>query len=183
MLTGALVRIRPIREEDLDWLVAECGKPAAFGEFEPFLLGAAEELRVAFEVDGLLGDARTRLVIEDRSGRRIGLASIDQLDSLSRVAQIGATILDPHERGKGFGTDAHRVLASYLFRHRGLQRLEAFIVAENVAACAVLKRLGFTEEGTLRSRVFAHGARHDVVVLALLADDWFRRIGGETLSI
>lgn len=183
MLTGALVRIRPVREEDLDWLVAECGKPAAFGEFEPFIMGAAEELRVSFDVDGLLSDARARLIVEDRSGRRIGLASIDQLDTHSRLAQIGATILDPHERGKGFGTDAHRVLVSYLFRHRGLQRLEAFVVAANVAARAVLKRLGFTEEGTLRSRVFAHGSRHDVVALGLLADEWAKKIGGETLSI
>jgi len=42
MLTGAVVRIRPVREEDLDSLVTECGKPSAFGEFEPFLVESAE---------------------------------------------------------------------------------------------------------------------------------------------
>jgi RimJ/RimL family protein N-acetyltransferase len=183
MLTGAVVRLRAVRQDDLDWLVVECGKPSAFGEFEPFVFGASERLREAYEDFGLVSDTYTKLVIEDRAGRRIGVASIDNLDLQSRVARISATILDPHERGKGLGTDAHRVLVSYLFRHRGLARIECFVGSGNLAARSVLKRLGFVEEGTLRSRIFAHGQRHDVVACGLLAEDWVRRSGPEMLSI
>ena len=172
MLAGAAVRLRPARAEDLDWLVATCGKPAAFGEFEPYFVGEAESLRRRFEQDGLLSEDFTRLVVEDRAGRRVGLAGVDDVDLHSRVARITATILEPAERGKGLGTDAHRALVSYLFLHRGLLRIEAFVAAGNIAARAVLRRLGFVEEGVLRSRVFAHGQRHDVVVLGLLYDDW-----------
>jgi len=175
VLAGAAVRLRPVRAEDLDWLVSAAGKPSAFGEFEPFFVGEAESLRRRFEQDGLLSEDTTRLVIEDRAGRRIGLAGIDDVDLHSRVARISATILEPAERGKGLGTDAHHSLVSYLFLHRGLLRIEAFVAAGNVAARAVLKRLGFLEEGTLRSRVFAHGQRHDVVVHGLLYEDWSRR--------
>lgn len=175
MLAGAAVRLRPVKTDDLDWLVAACGKPSAFGEFEPFFAGEAESLKRRFEQDGLLSEELTRFVVEDRSGRRVGLAGVDDVDLHSRVARITATILEPAERGKGLGTDAHRVLVSYLFLHRGLLRTEAFVAAGNVAARAVLKRLGFVEEGTLRSRVFAHGQRHDVVVLGLLYEDWSRR--------
>ncbi len=175
MLTGAAVRLRPLKAEDLDWLVAAAGKPSAFGEFEPFFVGEAEGLRRRFEQDGLLSEDATRLVIEDRTGRRVGLAGVDDVDLHSRVARISATILEPGERGKGLGTDAHRALVSYLFLHRGLLRVEAFVAAGNTAARAVLRRLGFVEEGTLRSRVFAHGQRHDVVVLGLLYEEWSRR--------
>ena len=175
MLAGTAVRLRPLRAEDLDWLVAECGKPSAFGEFEPFFLGEAESLRRRFDADGLLSEELTRLVVEDLSGRRVGLASIESVDLHSRVARISATILDPSERGKGLGTDAHRALVSYLFLHRGLLRIEAFVASGNRAARAVLRRLGFAEEGTLRGRLFAHGQRHDVVVLGLLYEEWSRR--------
>lgn len=175
MLAGASVRLRPLRADDLDWLVAAAGKPSAFGEFEPFFVGEAESLRRRFEQDGLLSEDSTRLVIEDRAGRRVGLAGIDDVDLHSRVARISATILDPAERGKRLGTEAHRALVSYLFLHRGLLRIEAFVAAGNLAARAVLNRLGFTEEGVLRSRVFAHGQRHDVVVHGLLHEDWSRR--------
>ena len=175
MLAGAAVRLRPLRSDDLDWLVATAGKPTAFGEFEPFFVGEAESLRRRFDHDGLLSEDATRLVVEDRAGRRVGLAGIDDVDLHSRVGRISATILEPAERGKGLGTDAHRVLVSYLFLHRGLLRIEAFVAAGNIAARAVLRRLGFLEEGVLRSRVFAHGQRHDVVVHGLLYDDWSRR--------
>ncbi len=175
MLAGASVRLRPARSEDLDWLVGAAGKPSAFGEFEPFFVGEAEALRRRFEQDGLLAEDFTRLVVEDRAGRRVGLAGIDDVDLHSRVARISATILEPGERGKGLGTDAHRVLVSYLFLHRGLLRIEVYVAAGNTAARAVLKRLEFVEEGVLRSRVFAHGQRHDVVVAGLLYEDWSRR--------
>lgn len=183
MLNGASVRLRPLKGEDLDWLVAAAGKPSAFGEFEPFFVGEAESLKRRFEQDGLLSEDATRLVVEDRSGRRVGLAGIDGIDLHSRVARISATILDPAERGKGFGTDAHRALVSYLFLHRGLLRVEAFVAAGNVAARAVMKRLGFVEEGVLRSRVFAHGQRHDVVVFGLLYEEWSRRAVAAPLVI
>ena len=175
MLNGASVRLRPLRADDLDWLVAAAGKPSAFGEFEPFFVGEAESLNGRFEQDGLLSEELTRLVVEDRTGRRVGLAGVEAVDLHSRVARITATILEPAERGKGLGTDAHRVLVSYLFLHRGLLRIEAFVAAGNLAARAVLNRLGFTEEGVLRSRVFAHGQRHDVVVHGLLQEEWSRR--------
>ena len=183
MLTGAVVRLRPVRDEDLEWLVTECGKPSAFGEFEPFLVESAERMRDAFDEHSLLSDAHMRLVIEDRAGRRIGVASIDGLDLQSRLARISATILDPHERGKGLGTDAHRVLVSYLFRHRGLARIECFVGSGNLAARSVLKSLGFVEEGVLRSRIFAHGQRHDVIACGLLVEDWIRRTGPEMIAI
>lgn len=184
MLNGSLVRIRPVREEDLDWLAEESGKPAGFGEFEPFLLGRSEMLRWEFSENRLLSSESTRLIIEERaSGRRIGVAAIEELDWHSRTARIRATILDPHERGKGFGTDAHRVLVSYLFRHAGLIRIEAFVASGNLAAQSVLKRLGFIEEGRLRARLFAHGQRHDVVVYGLLSDELKNQSGGEIILI
>ena len=183
MLTGSLVRIRPVRDEDLDWLVLECGKPSAFGEFEPFLLGSSEALRWRFQEDRLLSHERTRLVIEDRGGRRIGVAAIDDLDLHARVARISATIVDPQERGKGLGTDSHRLLVGYLFRHWGVVRVESYAAAGNTAARSVLKRLGFSEEGVLRSRLFAHRQRHDVVVYGLQAEEWSKRSDPDNFRI
>lgn len=183
MLSGTSVRIRPVREDDLDWLVAEFAKPNAFGEFEPYFLGGAEALRWRFEEDRLLSPEKTRLVIEERGGRRIGLASIDDLDPHARVARIGAAILDPRERGKGQGTEAHRLLVSYLFVNWNLARVEAFVAAGNLSARSVLRKLGFLEEGVLRSRVFAHGHRHDVVAYGLLAEEWARRADPGTITI
>ena len=184
VLSGSLVRLRPVREEDVDWLVEESGKPAGLGEFEPFTFGRSEMLRWEFQESRLLSSDNTRLIIEERSGgRRIGVAAIEELEWHSRTARIRATILDPHERGKGFGTDAHRLLVSYLFRHLGLVRIEAFVAAGNLAAQSVLRKLGFQEEGRLRARLFAHGQRHDILVFGLLLDEHKNQSGREIILI
>ena len=183
MLNGALVTLRPVHEEDLDWIVTEFSKPSTSGEFEPFFLGNAESLRWRFQEDRLLSQEKTRLIVEEKGGRRIGVASIDDLDLHARVARIGATILDPHLRGRGLGTEAHRLLVSYLFVHFDLARVEAFVAAGNLAARSVFRKLGFTEEGTLRRRFWAHGHRHDVVVYGLLQDEWARRSDPGTITI
>ena len=57
------------------------------------------------------------------------------------------------------------------------------MAAGNLSARSVLKKLGFSEEGVLRSRVFAHGHRHDVVVCGLLAEEWARRADPGTITI
>ncbi len=183
MLTGSIVRLRTVQDDDLDWLVAGTGKPSSYGEFEPFLLGQGEALRWRWNEDRLLSSDRTVLIIEDRAARRLGVAFVETLDAHARTARISATILDPQERGKGLGTDAHRVLTSYLFHHWGLHRIEAWVAAGNRAARAVLARLGFTEEGTLRSRLWAHGQRHDVIVYGLLADEWALRSRSDVIKI
>ncbi len=183
MLTGTLVRLRPVREDDLEWLIEECGKPSAFGEFEPYMVGAAEAIRWEYESHRLLSYEKTRLVIEDRNNRKLGVASIEDLDLHSRIAKIRVAILDPHERGKGLGTDAYRVLVSYLFGHLALVRIEAFVASQNTAARSVLKKIGFLEEGVLRARTFAHGQRHDVIAAGLLSDEWVKRSRPEILLI
>lgn len=47
-----------------------------------------------------------------------------------------------------------------------LLRLEAWILAGNLASHRLFTQLGFTEEGILRSRYLSGGHHHDVHVLA-----------------
>ena len=57
------------------------------------------------------------------------------------------------------------------------------MAAGNLSARSVLRKLGFSEEGVLRSRVYAHGHRHDVVAYGLLAEEWSRRSDPGTITI
>lgn len=46
------------------------------------------------------------------------------------------------------------------------------IIAGNEASLALMRRLGFTEEGRLREHVFFAGRHHDLVLMGLLADEF-----------
>ena len=53
-----------------------------------------------------------------------------------------------------------------------LHRVEAMVHPQNTASVALLERLGFIAEGTLREAGFWNGQRHDLMVLGLLTQAW-----------
>lgn len=67
----------------------------------------------------------------------------------------------PEARGRGYGTQAHRLLARYLFAHTPVHRVEASTEVGNVAEQRTLEKAGFTREGVTRGVGWRDGAwRH-----------------------
>ncbi len=69
------------------------------------------------------------------------------------------------------GTQAHRLLARYLFAHTTVHRIEADTEAGNVAEQRALEKAGFTREGVLRGVFWRDGAWRDGVGYSLLRTD------------
>jgi ribosomal-protein-alanine N-acetyltransferase len=59
-----------------------------------------------------------------------------------------------------------------LFVAVGIERLEARCSVENVRSASLLERLGFLQEGRLRSYFSLHGSRIDNFLYALLRDEF-----------
>ena len=74
--------------------------------------------------------------------------------------------------GKGYGKDALRVLAQYLFQAMNLHRIQLDTWDENNRALRAFEGLGFQVEGRLRQAVFVRGKYHDSIVMGLLRDEW-----------
>jgi RimJ/RimL family protein N-acetyltransferase len=62
---------------------------------------------------------------------------------------VGIGIDDPSLRGRGYGTEAVRLLVGWLFSDMGATRVHMPAVPTNVAMRTVLERLGFVAEGTV----------------------------------
>jgi len=85
----------------------------------------------------------------------------------NRVYEIGVTIA-PAQRGKGFGTEAQRLLATYLFATYPIARVQATTDITNIGEQRALERAGFTREGVLRQAQFRAGSWHDMVMYSKL---------------
>jgi len=83
---------------------------------------------------------------------------------------IGISLL-PEARGKGYGAQAQRMLARYLFAHTTVQRIEAATEAGNVAEQRALEKAGFTREGIMRGIGWRDGAWRDGVWFSVLRTD------------
>lgn len=113
-------------------------------------------------------------VVELASGELAGEALLWGIDSHNRLAHVGISLLAAF-RGRGLATDALRLLCRYGFATRGLHRLQAETLADNLAMLGAARRVGFVQEGTLRDSAWAEGAFTGQVVLGLLAGEWDNR--------
>jgi RimJ/RimL family protein N-acetyltransferase len=77
----------------------------------------------------------------------------------------------PKARGQGYGTEAQRQLAAYLFETTAVNRVDAATDVENLAEQRSLEKAGFRRDGILRGSQFRAGAYHDLVVYSRLRDD------------
>jgi RimJ/RimL family protein N-acetyltransferase len=58
-----------------------------------------------------------------------------------------------------------------MFAERRYHKCEARVFAHNEASLTLQRRLGFTEQGSLRDHVFRAGRHHDLVMMGMLADE------------
>jgi aminoglycoside 6'-N-acetyltransferase len=90
-----------------------------------------------------------------------------------RQCEIGFTIAPGHQ-GRGYATEATRLLVGYLFGRRAKHRITASCDARNAASAAVLERLGMRREGHLRESSWAKGEWTDDLLYGLLHHEWQR---------
>jgi RimJ/RimL family protein N-acetyltransferase len=105
------------------------------------------------------------------AGQLIGDCAAMPHASDPRQCEIGFTIAGEHQ-GRGYATEAARLLLGYLFGGRGKHRVIAYCDPRNAASIAVLERLGMRREGHLRESTWAHGEWTDDLLYALLDHEW-----------
>jgi len=80
--------------------------------------------------------------------------------------------LDEHSIGKGLMEEALRSVIPYMFGPRNLHRIMANYMPSNTPSAALLKRLGFVEEGLAKDYLRINGRWRDHVLTSLTNDDW-----------
>jgi phage shock protein PspC (stress-responsive transcriptional regulator)/RimJ/RimL family protein N-acetyltransferase len=160
------IRLRPVRESDLDMFRRFC--------IEPFLIGLdwagfrdAQEPARRFARDGYLDPDDGRLMVEvvdeqvaaGMVSYRAGLYS-----GMAKYWEIGIVLL-PEWRGRGIGWRAQAMLCDYLFSHSPAQRIQAGTHAENIAEQKSLEKAGFRLEGVVRACEFRAGQWRDGYLL------------------
>ena len=79
-----------------------------------------------------------------------------------------------HAQGQGFMTEALRAAYAWAFAQMAIERIEAQVHPLNAPSLALLKKLGFVEEGLLREAGLWLGERRDLVQLGLLKREFVR---------
>lgn len=106
----------------------------------------------------------------------IGNCSIMNIIWKDRVGTCGIFIGDKKEQGKGYGTEAMKILIEYGFNTLNLNRLDLKVNDFNLRAIKCYQKLGFIEEGRMRQSCFRNGEYHDQLIMSILRSEWKDRI-------
>lgn len=119
-----------------------------------------------------LADPDRRGWIINRNGAPVGFLSLTGLTNCNRRADWGWYIADADARGRGVGRAAEALGLDKAFDDLGLEKVSAEVFADNEAALKAQSAAGFRREGYLRKHALKDGQFRDVVLLAILAEEW-----------
>jgi ribosomal-protein-alanine N-acetyltransferase len=79
--------------------------------------------------------------------------------------------LDKYHNGKGYMTEAVRLVVKYAFDELKLHRIEAGVMPHNLGSIKVLEKAGFHKEGIAKKNVKINGKWEDHQVLAIVNEN------------
>jgi UDP-4-amino-4,6-dideoxy-N-acetyl-beta-L-altrosamine N-acetyltransferase len=149
----------------LEWHHAPHVQAACFSEYQASL----EQFQKWFE--SIAADKRIRYLVFERNQIALGIVNFVDIDRRHSRAQWGLYLGEANQP-KATGTVLGYCGLDYGFKILGLRRITAEVMESNPKAISLHKRLGFVQEGCFRAHVLKNGRYHDVLTLALVADDW-----------
>lgn len=173
-LVGPRLYLRPLEESDVTedyvaWLnqeditrFLETGKfpttPERVREFVRHFTGSTTDIGLA--------------VILKEGDQHVGNVTLSRINWIHRNAETGLMLGRKDSWGQGYGGEALSLLLDYAFERLGLRKIIGHAVADNQTSIAMVQRLGFRIEGTLREHYFVAGTFHDGVILGLFQHEF-----------
>jgi RimJ/RimL family protein N-acetyltransferase len=168
--------LRPFVAEDFDALLAihTRAEVARYLYWEPM---SESDVRAALE--RTIGQTAIRAERENLSlavvlkatSELIGDCTLFHLSSRHRQGEIGFAF-HPDHHGRGYATEAARLLLRLAFEELDLHRVIGRLEARNTASARLLERLGMRQEAHFVENEFVKGEWQSELVFAVLAREW-----------
>lgn len=122
------------------------------------------------------GDTSTsvRLIIVLNEGDRpIGITSLRDIRWKDRSADFAIMIGEADCRGRGYGTEATRLVLKFAFETLNLHRVQLGVLDVNEAGIRAYEKAGFVREGVQREHFFLDGRYVGHIMYAILDREYF----------
>lgn len=174
-LEGAVIYLRPRQLDDADWLYHSLNNDVEGRRLGGTPMAASREQIIANIQQ--LAEESSRIsfaVVRQDDNVLVGGVVLDQIDGRLRSADFHIFI-DAAYTGRGYGTEATRLMLDYGFGILNLHRIELLVFRFNTRALHVYEKLGFVQEGTKRQSWYYDHTWHDTVLMSILEDEYRTR--------
>lgn len=111
-----------------------------------------------------------------KTSKHIGNITLHQIDWKNRNAEIGVLIGDKKSWGKGYATEAIRLVTEHAFNRLNIRKLYTGMVKGNEASKRAFEKVGFQVEGILREHFYLNGKYLDCYRMGLLRSEYNKAI-------
>lgn len=175
-IIGKKIYLRPLYLEDLkkgylDWI----NNP----EVNRYLMGGIfpttqDKLKEYYEkVMGSDKDVIFAIIVK-KTDKYIGNIKIGDIDWVNRNAHCGRLIGEKRYWGKGYGTEALKLVIDYAFNILNLNRICNRMVADNIGAVKSCEKVGMQREGVFSQVRYLNGEYKDAIQFAITKDRYDR---------
>ena len=174
LFRGSLLRLAAPREEDVETLArwsedadhmraldTDFARPRTLQEI------AGQHNPEQRDPNGVLFHLRT---LDD--DRLIGFVALHSIEWNNRAGLLSIGIGEADFRGRGYGSEALRLILRYAFDELNLDRVGLDVISNNQRAIRAYERAGFRHEGALRAAVLRDGQRYDRLLMGILREEW-----------
>ncbi len=170
--------LRRARKDDLEPLVHSWSDPEMTrytGEkpdIRTFLTRMIEDMQIKLPGEMEPSGPWYQFIVERRGdGRVVGDVGVGFEIPGERQVELGYRILPGFHR-QGYAREAVAAVIDYLVAEHGIHRFVGVAASLNQASGALLRSLGFRQEGHFRQSFLCHGEWLDDDYYALLASEW-----------
>ncbi|MBG0820549.1 GNAT family N-acetyltransferase [Planomonospora sp. ID91781] len=171
-LHGERVTLRPVGPEHVDglWeLVNDPDVARLTGSHGMFAYQAAE---LWYGSRGEHDDRLDLAICAAEDDSYVGEVVLNDLDTANLSCNLRIALVGPRAFGRGYGTEAIRLVLDHAFATTDLHRIELEVFDFNDRAAHVYRKVGFVQEGVRRDALLWKGERHDSIIMSMLAPDW-----------
>jgi RimJ/RimL family protein N-acetyltransferase len=111
-------------------------------------------------------------IYERETLRPVGNTGLHDLNLFQRTAEFGLVIGEKECWGRGYGTEAARLVLDYGFHGLGLHNIMLRVVASNERGIRAYRRAGFKEFGRLRESFRVGGRVFDTIYMDCLSTEF-----------
>ena len=142
----------------------------------------ADEIDRFFQLRALGADALTMAIHDRATDRLLGSCAFSQVDGDNGSAMYHITIGEKDVWGRGYGTEATRLMVDHAFGTLGLHRIALSVFEFNERAIRAYRTCGFVVEGRSRESVWRDGRWWDELAMSVLSSEWHERRAGRSAA-
>lgn len=178
LLRGRLVRLTAEDPETIAKLFSQWSADSEYlrlEDWDPARRFSVKGVQKWIEKENEKGENPIFTIRTLEGDRIIGEIGLDGIHWTHGDCFVGIGLGEREFWGKGYGTDAMKIILRYAFTELNLHRVTLDVFEYNPRGIRSYEKAGFVHEGRARGSLLREGRHWDVLYMGILREDWLKQ--------